>query len=91
MKRTESIITKIEELEVQLQQLRIELEVLNKDTNHQEVKEDLKLGNEVVILNPKLGQERFGTVNKYNHNTGYVTIKTRKGKVIRKKDNVLRK
>ena len=91
MKRTEGIITKIEELEIQLQQRRIELEVLNKDTNHQEVEKDLNLGDEVVILNPKSGQERFGTVIKYNHNTGYVTIKTKKGKVIRKKDNVIRK
>ena len=66
------IINKIEDIERQLRELRIELGKQKpiKRTGPYEI------GEEVVILNPKVGQGKSGKLIKVNQITRYVTIDT---------------
>ena len=102
--KSKKIIAKIKDLETQLSPLRIELE--NKESNEgspeiqkksrKKASLPLKIGEEVLILNPKKGQGKEGTVMKVNVLTGYRTVETvneknRTEKVVRKLKNLRRK
>ena len=84
MTNRERIIGKIEELEKALQELKIELIEEGKSYN----KREINVRDEVTILNPRKGQKNQGTVCKYSKVTGFVTIQTDKGKVVRTRGNV---
>ena len=88
MTKRAQIIGKINELEKALQELRIE--ILEEDTNEHKKKnkEELRVGDEVTILNPKRGQRSHGTICKYNKVTGYVTVQTESGKIVRSRSNI---
>ena len=71
------VLKKIEELEKQLADLKLEL------TQPKTKKSDrLSVGEKVVILNPGRGQEGHGTVSKINYKTGRATVSTETGKKI---------
>ena len=92
MDRNTRIIQKIEALEKQLKDLKIELKketdppkaTYTKDT-------DIKAGDEVSILNPRPGQDKEGVVTKINSLTKYVSVRTTKGTLVRTRKNVARK
>lgn len=90
MDRNTSIIQKIEELEKQLKDLKLEL---RKETDPSKATKDtaIKVGDEVSILNPRSGQDREGVVTKVNSLTKYVSVRTTKGIVVRTRKNVTRK
>ena len=86
------IINKIEQIERQLRELRIELGRQNpiRKTGPYEI------GEEVEILNPKAGQGKGGKLIKVNQITRYVTIdstntKGKKEKVVRSFGKIKRK
>ena len=97
--KNEEIVQRIKDLETQLSQLRNELE--NNQTpqegkSKKKTSAPLKVGEEVVILNPKKGQGKEGVITKVNSITGYGTIKTvnernRVDKIVRKLKNLKRK
>ena len=98
--KNEEIIAKIKDLETQLSQLRIELENEElpdrKKRNQKKASLPLKIGEEVLILNPKKGQGKEGVVTKVNALTGYGTVETvnernRTEKVVRKLKNLRRR
>ena len=72
------VLKKIEELEAQLQELKLELRTSAK------MKSDrLEIGQRVLILNPRVGQDNSGVICKVNYATNRATVKTKKGKVSR--------
>jgi hypothetical protein len=81
MDRNTSIIKKIEDLEKQLNDLKLEL---RKETDPPKATKDtaIKVGDEVRILNPLSGQDREGVVTKINSLTKYSLIQTTKGTVV---------
>ena len=86
------IISKIEDIERQLRELRIELGKKKpiKRTGPYEI------GEEVTILNPKGGQGKSGTLIKVNQITRYVTIDAinstgRREKIVRSFGKITRK
>ena len=87
-----NIIKKIEDIERQLRELRIELgkgKPLQRTGSYE-------TGEEVVILNPKVGQGKSGKLLKINPITRYVTIDTtnskgKKEKVVRSFGKIKRK
>ena len=80
------VIKKIEELEKQLADLKIEL------TQDKAKKSDrLTVGDEVNVLNPGRGQESHGKISKVNYKTGRATVSTAKGKISRAFKNLERK
>ncbi len=70
---------KIKELEAQLRDLKLELKnSINKKSDR------LKVGQRVLILNPRQGQDSSGLfICKVNYATNRATVKTKKGKVSR--------
>ena len=101
--RNEQITEKIKDLEKQLSELRIELEnqepkegsTAQKNKSQETSSQPLKIGEEVVVLNPKRGQGRRGILTKVNSITGYGTVETvneknRTEKVVRKIKNLKR-
>ena len=82
--KNKEIIEKIKDLERQLSQLQIELE--NGESNEgspgkqkksqKRTSLPLKIGEEVLILNPKKGQGKEGIIMKVNALTGYGTVET---------------
>ena len=83
---TESILQDIRAIQADLERLRLKVEQ-NRDTNNTEFGNTrgvpnrfrrrtgpLQIGEEVIIKNPKRGQEKFGTVEKI-HVSGWVTIR----------------
>ena len=86
------IIKKIEDIERQLRQLRIELgkrKLFKKEV-------PCEVGEEVIILNPKIGQGKEGKLIKVNPTTKYVTVETvnskgKREKVVRSSGNIQRK
>ena len=80
------VLKKIEELEKQLADLKIEL-------TKSEVQKTsrLDIGDEVNILNPGKGQERHGKISKVNYRTSRATVTTVKGKVSRVFKNLERR
>jgi hypothetical protein len=89
MDERDSILQRIEEIEQELKQLRIDL-----NTNYKKVERktnDAKTpqeGDLVLILNPRRGQKCKGTVIRVGAETNYVTVDTSKGKVVRHIGNV---
>ena len=77
------VLVKIEELEKQLAELKLEL----KKTEPRKP-DKLTVGDRVNILNPSRGQVRTGIVCKVNHITGRATVETAKGKVSRALKNL---
>ena len=61
MNRNQDLIRMIEELENQLQALRLEFQGTNDNKDS-----DIEVGNKVTILNPKRGQGNRGIVQKVN-------------------------
>ena len=89
MSQNKETIKRIEELENQLRKLKLELKQENKLYSKSATKNPpLKLGDEVEILNPKKGQESYGTIVNFNKKTDYVTVQTTRGKVVRAQFNV---
>ena len=80
------VLKKIEELEKQLADLKIEL-------TQSKVKETdrLEVGDEVNVLNPGRDQESHGKISKVNYKTGRATVSTTKGKVSRVFKNLKRR
>ena len=102
--KTEEIIEKIKDLEAQLSQLRIELEnerpkaesTERKKKSQKKASLPIKIGEEVLVLNPKKGQGKEGIVTKVNVLTGYGTVETvnernKVEKVVRKLKNLRKK
>ena len=83
---SKKVLKKIEELEKQLADLKLEL------TRAKPKKSDrLSVGEEVNVLNPGRGQESQGTISKVNSKTGRATVSTAKGKISRAFKNLERK
>ena len=87
MRNNSEIIRKIEELEIQLNDLKLELQEGERTTS------PLKVGDTAIILNPKAGQGTKGTVTRISRYTNRVTVKTRNAtgltqKVVRAIQNV---
>ena len=102
--KTEELIEKIKDLEAQLSKLRIELEneqpkvesTERQKKSQKKTSVPIKIGEEVLILNPKRGQGREGIVTKLNVITGYGTVETvndknKVEKVVRKLKNLRKK
>ena len=77
MTDNKALIKKIEELEKQLNDLKIDLKRNVKKSDR------LKVGVEVNILNPGANQGMSGVITKINYQTGRATVQTKKGKVSR--------
>ena len=77
MSDNKALIKKIEELEEQLNDLKIDLKRNVKKSDR------LKVGVEVDIRNPGANQGTSGIITKINYQTGRVTVQTQKGKVSR--------
>ena len=79
------VLEKIEALERQLADLKLELTKPKiKKSNR------LVVGELVDVLNPSRGQENRGTISKINYVTGRATVDTKKGKVSRAFKNLKR-
>jgi hypothetical protein len=83
---SKKVLEKIEELEKQLADIKLEL------TKPKTKKSDRLVVREMVdILNPNKGQENSGTVSKVNILSGRATVDTKNGKVSRAFKNLKRK
>ena len=80
------VLEKIEELEAQLKDLKLELR-----TNVDKKSDRLKVGQRVLILNPRMGQDDSRVICRVNYATNRATVKTKKGKVSRIFSNLKRK
>ena len=80
------VLKKIEELEKQLADLKLEL-------THSKIKKTdrLDIGDQVNVLNPGKDQESHGKVTKVNYKTGRATVSTAKGKISRAFKNLERR
>ena len=67
--KNQRIIKKIEDLEKQLRNLKLELQ-------QEEPELELKVGDVVNILNPKRGQPSKGSIHKLHTRTGRATVVT---------------
>ena len=88
----EQLIKTIVELEIQLRELKLELQN-NEEDNYTN---PIEVGEEVIILNPRKGQENSGVVVKLHRRTKRATIVTtnKRGveeKVVRLLTNIERK
>ena len=88
----EQLIKTIVELEIQLRELKLELQN-NEEDNYTN---PIEVGEEVIILNPRKGQENSGVVVKLHRRTKRATIITtnKRGgeeKVVRLLTNIERK
>ena len=88
MSRNENIIKKIEDIQRQLQELKLELTEPDEQEN---TTGRIEIGDEVDIVNPNKSQEKTGFVIKTNYITGRATVKTTKGNVVRKFTNLKKK
>lgn len=90
----EQIITKIENIEQQLRDLRLELTEQNNNEpapSPQDI--ELKIGDQVIINNPRPGQPGEGKVSKIHQRTGRITVTAVNGrgrelKIVRVKKNL---
>ena len=88
----EQLIKTIVDLETQLRELKLELQN-NEENNYSN---PIEVGEEVIILNPRKGQENSGVVVKLHRRTKRATIVTtnkrgREEKVVRLITNIERK
>ena len=79
------VLEKIEALERQLADLKLELTKLKTKKSNR-----LVVGGEVDVLNQNRGQENSGTISKINYVTGRATVDTKKGKISRAFKNLKR-
>ena len=76
----QALIKKIEDLEKELENLKIELKY---PTRNVKKSKRLIVGDTVDILNPGRNQDRSGVITKVNYSTGRATVETNTGKVSR--------
>mmetsp|Transcript_14386 Transcript_14386/g.27031 ORF Transcript_14386/g.27031 Transcript_14386/m.27031 type:complete len:93 (+) Transcript_14386:192-470(+) len=81
----EELLSKIEKIEKELQKLKLELQ---EEKPRAEEPRKPKKGDLVKILNPKAGQDKIGRIIRIGKETGFVTINTKKGKVVRSERNI---
>ena len=91
--KNKQLLETIVDLERQLQELKLELSSNNSEPNYTD---PLEVGEEVVILNPKKGQESNGVLDKLHRRTKRATIITTnerggKEKIVRLLINIRRK
>ena len=91
--KNKQLLETIADLERQLHELKLELSSNNSEPNHTD---PLEVGEEVVILNPKKGQESNGVLDKIRRRTERATILTTnerggKKKIVRLLTNIRRK
>jgi hypothetical protein len=85
----ETVLKKIAALEQELKQLKLEVNKATKEGEvHTNTKRKPRVGDRVKILNPRKGQEPEGTVSRIGTDTKFVTVETKKGKVIRHLSNI---
>jgi putative ribosome biogenesis GTPase RsgA len=83
----ENINERIKKIESGLQKLKLDLRT--RKANEEERKNQKpRVGDWVRFLNPRQGQEQVGTVTRIGTSTNYVTIDTKKGKVVRQILNI---
>lgn len=78
----EDLIKKIETLTVEVEDLKKRV----KGNNSKQNEKELQIGDKVAIKNPRRGQAASGFVCRIGEE--YVTVETKKGKVVRKIHNV---
>ena len=78
----EDLTKKIEELTVEVKELREKV----KGDISKESKKELRVGDRVAIRNPRRGQATSGLICRIGEE--YVTVNTKRGKVVRKAHNV---
>ena len=85
MPTKEDLLHRINEIEDQLETLKLEVQELDEtgEERPSSTKSFFKIGDRVKILNPRFGQGNQGVVCKSNAETGWVTVQTTKGKVRR--------
>ena len=88
MSKNENIIKRIEEIEKQLKELKLEL---TEPSEKEQKTGRIEVGDIVEIVNPNKSQEKEGTVVKTNYLTNRATVQTNKGNVVRKFTNLKRK
>ena len=91
--KNKQLLETIADLERQLHELKLELSSNNSEPNYTD---PLEVGEEVVILNPKKGQESNGVLDKIHRRTKRATIITTnerggKEKIVRLLINIRRK
>jgi len=91
--KNKQLLETIEDLERQLQELKLDLSSNDREPNYTD---PLEVGEEVVILNPKKGQESNGVLDKIHRRTKRATIITTnerggKEKIVRLLVNIRRK
>ena len=102
MQEKEALIKRIEEIEEKLEDLKIAVKrsfILEESTvKEEEVKDKIRPrgsfeeGEQVIILNPKPGQQKEGRIKRYNSITGWATVTTVDGSNIRRlKKNIRRR
>jgi hypothetical protein len=84
----EDIHARIERLEKELKELKLELSTKRDNAENQKQTKRIVSGDLVEILNPRKGQEKTGTVVRVGSDTNYVTVNTKSGKVVRLASNV---
>ena len=93
-KNREQIIRQIENIEQQLRTLRLELvEQDNNEPGPSQQGSEIRLGDIVVIKNPRPGQPNEGKVSKINQGTGRITVtattaRGRETKIVRLRKNL---
>ena len=91
--KNKQLLEAIVDLERQLQELKLDLSSNDREPNYTD---PLEVGEEVVILNPKKGQESNGVLDKIHQRTKRATIITTnkrggKEKIVRLLINIRRK
>ena len=83
----EVICKKIEDIERQLNELKISL-LEEKKKEVTPTSREIVIGDKVIIKNPKQGQEKRGVVTKINEESGFVTVHTKSQFIKRLKKNI---
>ena len=80
MPKNQHIIKRIEDIEQQLRELKLELST---EEPGKKTSKKLVVGEEVKILNPKKGQGTEGRIIRINYATRRATVETTKGNISR--------
>lgn len=84
-----TIRSRISKLEKELKELKLEVaQVKKKDESTRNKTSKPEVGDLVGILNPRKGQETQGNISRIGRETKFVTIDTKKGKVVRHISNI---
>jgi hypothetical protein len=80
---------RIKKIELDLQKLKLDLTTRENAKERKELEnKEPRVGDRVQILNPRKGQEEVGTITRIGATTKYVTIDTKRGKVVRQIANI---